>query len=299
MADDIHIGFESKIVELELDQLIPIKPITPAIKDSRKFQQIISSIKEVGIIEPLVVTKDKKLKDRYILLDGNMRLEALKELKKQDKVLCIISKDDESFTYNKYISRQAPIQDHKMIQKAIKNGVSEEKLAKALNINVKSVIQKRHLLDGICDEAIELLKDKMVAGGVFQILKKMKPYRQIEVATMMIDNNAFTVPYAKSLLFVTTDDQLVTPNKPKAPSKTLTPEKQERMQREISALEKEYKIVKDELGSKNLVLQFSKNYLTKLLENSRVTKFLKQHHPDILEEFQRIVDMQSLNDKKI
>lgn len=215
----VHIGFESKIVELELNQLIPIKAITPSIKDSRKFQQIISSIKEVGIIEPLVVTKDKKLKDRYILLDGNMRLEALKELKKQDKVLCIISKDDESFTYNKYISRQAPIQDHKMIQKAIKNGVSEEKLAKALNINVKSVIQKRHLLDGICDEAVELLKDKMVAGGVFQILKRMKPYRQIEVATMMIDNNAFTVPYAKSLLFVTSNNQLVTPNKPKAPSK--------------------------------------------------------------------------------
>ena len=74
----------------------------------------------------------------------------------------MILTDDEAFTYNKYISRKAPIQEHKMIQTIVKNGVSEEKIARTLNINVKSIIQKRSMLDGICPEVVDLLKDKMV-----------------------------------------------------------------------------------------------------------------------------------------
>jgi hypothetical protein len=35
-----------------------------------------------------------------------------------------VSTDDEAFTYNKRISRIAPIQEHRMILKAIERGVS-------------------------------------------------------------------------------------------------------------------------------------------------------------------------------
>jgi hypothetical protein len=53
--------------------------------------------------------------------------------------------------------------------------------------------------------------------------------------------------------------------------------------------------MKDERGQKNLVLQFAKNYLVRLLDNARVVKFLSQNYPDILEEFQKIADMTSLS----
>ena len=52
---------------------------------------------------------------------------------------CLVSTDDEAFTYNKRISRLAAVQEHKMILRAIERGVPEEKIAKALNINVQSV----------------------------------------------------------------------------------------------------------------------------------------------------------------
>jgi len=290
--ENVKLGFEQQTIELDLKNIVPLKILSQAVRESRKFNQIIASIKEVGIIEPLVVTKESASADRYILLDGHMRLEALKEIG-ETQTICLISKDDEAFTYNKYVSRQAPIQEHKMIQKAVENGVPEEKIAQALNVNVKSIIEKRNLLDGICPEAIDLLKDKMLASGVFRVLKKMQPPRQIETAMLMIDTNAFTVPYARALLETTLPEQLVNANKPKAA--VLSQEKRARMQKELTRLEREYKLIKDERGQKNLVLQFAKNYLVRLLDNARVVRFLSQNYPDILEEFQKIADMTSLS----
>jgi ParB/RepB/Spo0J family partition protein len=296
MSKFVQQAFESEAIELDLDQITLLKKLSKSNIESRKFQQIISSIKELGIIEPLVVSRQSPQSDRYMLLDGHMRLEALKKMG-EVKTVCLISKDDEAFTYNKYISRKAPIQEHKMIQRMVENGVSEKKIAKTLNINVKSIIQKRSLLDGICPEVVELLKDKMLAGASFRYLKKMKAARQIECAMLMIDINDFTARYAQALLESSHISQLVEPPKPKV-RRGLSPEKRARMQDEMSKLECEYKLIKDKRGKKNLTLQFTKNYLARLLDNVCIAKFLDQHHPDILEEFQKIANMQSISINK-
>ena len=86
-----------------------------------------------------------------------------------------------------------------MIVKALQSGVSEEKLANALNLNLRTLKNKTILLEGICSDAIELLKDKPVPEPVFRILKKMKASRLIAVAQLMNDQNRFSSPYAQAL----------------------------------------------------------------------------------------------------
>lgn len=292
MPNNVDKGFEDETIELNIDQVTPLKTPSKGNLESRKFKQIIASIREIGIIEPLVVFKQFSKSNQYILLDGHMRLEALKNIGKTT-AMCLISKDDEAYTYNKYISRKAPIQEHRMIQKMVKNGVSEEKIARTLNINVKSIVQKRNLLDGICPEAIELLKDKMVATTTFRHLKKMIPIRQIECAMRMIDMNDFTVRHAGALLQISRPQELVDPEKSKI-TKTFSPQKQAQMQEELDKLEREYKLIRDDRGQKNLVLQFTKNYLGRLLDNKHIERYLKQNYPDTFEEFQKIADMVSL-----
>jgi len=49
-----------------------------------------------------------------MLLDGHLRLEALKALGAKE-ALCLVSTDDQGFTYNRQINRLTPIQEHKMI----------------------------------------------------------------------------------------------------------------------------------------------------------------------------------------
>ena len=125
MADPLKIGFEPTVAVLPIAALLPLKTVPDAIKQTSKFKQIAKSVSEIGIIEPLVVARSKIRPDRYLLLDGHMRLAALVDIAAVE-VQCLIAADDEAYTYNKRINRLATVQEHLMIVRAIERGVSED-----------------------------------------------------------------------------------------------------------------------------------------------------------------------------
>ncbi len=65
-------------------------------------------------------------------------------------VLCLVATDDEAFTYNHKVNQISAIQEHFMILKALESGVSEERMASALSLDIAAVRKKRDLLEGIC-----------------------------------------------------------------------------------------------------------------------------------------------------
>ena len=119
----------------------------------------------------------------------------------------------------------------------------------------------------------------------------MKPLRQIEAAELMIAMNKYTGSYARALLAATAKDQLVKTNGPKM--KGLTEEQVALMEREASNLEREFKIAEQSYGTDHLDLVLAKGYLAKLLRNARATRFLSNHHQEILNEFRKIADMEA------
>ena len=125
------VSFDLTPLELDIANLLPSRQVVFGRNSHSRYEKITASIEEVGIIEPLVVFPAGD--GKYILLDGHLRVEACKKIGIKT-VTCLVSKDDESFTYNRRINRLATIQEHLMIKKAIDRGVSEEKIAKALNI---------------------------------------------------------------------------------------------------------------------------------------------------------------------
>jgi hypothetical protein len=292
LVSNIKIGFASDTVTLQLKDIFPLKIVTPAIRESEKFHQIVASIREIGIIEPPIVASPSRGQTQYMLLDGHLRLEALREIGEQE-IICLVSTDDESFTYNKHISRLSPIQEHRMVVQAVKRGVSEEKLARALNLNVKNIIFKRDLLNGICSEAADLLKNKMVATHVFKIMRRMKPLRQIEAATLMRDANIYSLNFMQALLAATPHAQLVDPLKPKK-VRGLNTEQMSRMEAEMGSLQGQYQLIEDSFGPNVLTLTVARTYISTLLNNARIVKYIAQHHPEYLTEFQKITEMTSL-----
>lgn len=297
MTAKVTIAFESESILISLPNILPVKQLAASIKKSRKYQQISASIQEVGIIEPPVVARQNGQKGKFLLLDGHLRIEVLKELE-VGEVTCLVATDDEAFTYNKRINRLATIQEHKMILKAIERGVPEDRIAKALDVNISSIRHKRRLLDGICPEAAELLKDKHCPMNTFQSLKKMKPMRQVEVAELMISMNNFSVTYAKALLAATPQDQLIDSGKPKA-FKGISPEQIARMEKEMASLQHEIKLIEDSYGSDHLNLVLARGYLVSLLNNSKVSRYLSQNHTEILSEFQRISEAASMGSEAV
>ncbi len=289
-------AFEAECVFVELADILPVKQLQERVKKTKKYAQISASIREVGIIEPPVVVRERHKNGKFLMLDGHLRIEVLKELGVEG-VACLVATEDEAFTYNKRINRLATIQEHKMILIAIERGVPQERIAKALDINVSTIRQKRSLLEGICPETAELLKDKHCPLNTFQSLKKMRPMRQVEVADLMIAMDNYSVSYAKALLVATPQDQLVESEKPKS-FKGISAEKIAQMESEMAKLQREMKLIEDSYGPDHLDLVLARGYLVSLLENEEVSRYLVQNHSEILSEFRRISEVVSMGPDK-
>jgi RepB plasmid partitioning protein/ParB-like nuclease domain len=278
---------------LPLDSLVPLKQIKPSVKVLHKYQQVLASVREVGIIEPLIVFPQDGRPGTYLLLDGHVRLDILKELGDRS-ARCLIATDDEAYTYNKMINHIATVQEHFMILRAIKAGVPEDRIAKVLNVNIKNIRQRRNLLDGICPEAVELLRNKHVSLKAFAIMKKMKSQRQLELAELLIAANNYTVVYARALLAATRAELLVDTAKPKTVN-GISLEHMARMEREMEALQRDLKGIEASHGNDVLNLVLAGGYLEKLFVNSKVMRYLTQHHKDIFDQLEKVLESASMD----
>lgn len=290
----VEIGFERKAVELALDRLLPTRAVQQEFRRNRKFGQIRASIQEIGIIEPLIITPADPASGLHMLLDGHLRLLAARELG-LPKVTCLISRDDEGYTYNKRVNRLATVQEHFMILRALERGVPEERLAKALDIKIESIRRKRDLLDGICEEVVEILKDRNFSVDVTRQLKKMKPQRQIECADLMCSMNNFSIHYASALLAATPADQLADPGTQKK-FRGISASDLSRMEQEMSLVQNRFKLIEQSYGNDVLNMVLARGYLVKLLSNRTVASYLQRRQPELLQEFREIVNATSLED---
>ena len=289
----VALGFDLEPLSVPVGNIPPSRKTPIGMSTSRKFAQIRSSIQEIGLIEPLSVGPADPITGQHVLLDGHMRLIALQELN-IGEVPCLVATDDESYTYNSRINRVSSIQEHLMIKRAIKRGVSPERLAKALNVNASTIVRKAALLEGICPEAAELLKDRQFGINISTVLRKMKPTRQVECVELMVLANTITVGYAEALLVATPESMLID-GKKTAKLTGLTADQMARMEREMTNLQGQYKNVEQTYGQDVLNLVLAKGYLAKLLENKTVARFLRQRQPEVLAEFESIVQTVSLD----
>ena len=100
----IQIRFGDNFIYLETNKLIPSKELLENVKLSHKYHQIVTSIESLGIIEPIIVFYDKD-KDAIKILDGHLRVEALKDLG-IEKAPCILSSIDDAFTPKEGANKQ-------------------------------------------------------------------------------------------------------------------------------------------------------------------------------------------------
>jgi hypothetical protein len=286
------LGFVLEPLLLPLSAVLPSRKTPEGLATSRKFKQITASIEAVGLIEPLSVGKPDR-SGQYILLDGHTRLIALKQLG-FEQVPCLVATDDESYTYNNRVNRLSSVQEHLMIHRAVQRGVTPERLAKALDVDISHIVKKLNLLDGICPEAAELLRDQTFSANLGAVLRKMKPTRQVECVELMVSANNITVAYAQALVAATPSNMLVGEVKPKKMT-GVSADQMAKMEREMGNLQEQFKLAEQSYGQDILNLVLAKGYLAKLMANEGVLRHLTKKHPDVLDEFDSIVRMVTLD----
>jgi len=288
----VQAAFERFIVNVPVGVIQPQREITPAIRKSAAYQQISASLAHIGLIEPLVVFE--KPGAGYLLLDGHSRLEIIKTMN-WSEVRCIIARDDEAYTYNKRVNHVPPVAQHFMLLEVLNNGVSEERIAAALNVDINTIRAKRDLLKGICTDVVEILHDRHINAHVFAILRRMKPLRQIEAVEHMIASNTFSVRFAKAILAFTKPEMLVE-LEAKRTVQAQSAAGQALLEKESEGLLRDLKAVEDSYGTDMLTLTVFCGYLERLLGNSKVEKYLDRNHIDTLQALRSIVADSRLGD---
>ena len=282
MSNPPKVGFELKIIPVALNDLLPLRQIKEPRKITR-YQAILISIKEVGLIEPLMVFPQKDSPGKYILLDGHLRWHALKELGLTEAE-CIVARDDECFTFNARVSRITPVQEHRMIVKAVNQGVSVERLAAALNLPVRVVRAFMNLLQGIHEDVAEMLKDKNISPQTIKLFRKVNGVRQIAIAELLVASDNYTNSYVEALILGTPEDQQVAVVKDKK-RKGFSQETIARLKDEMTTLERDFKAVETSYGQNVLHLTLAGTYIRSLLANAHVARFLSTPQPGIFKEF--------------
>ena len=288
-------AFDREILHLTLDRLLPSRILGKDLPRSRKFEQIRVSMQEIGLIEPLSVTQPDARSGLCTVLDGHLRLAAARELGWQT-VASLCSRDDEGYTYNNRVNRLATVQEHFMILRALERGVAEERLARALDLDIDTIRRKRDLLAGICPEAVELLKEAHFHQEVTRHLRKMKPARQVECVELMLSVNNFSATYAEALLAATPVGQLVDPGQPKN-VRGLSMDQIARMEQEMSLVQSRFKAVEQSYNRNVMQLVLARGYVAKLLGNDAVARWLGRHQPEVRDEFYAIVSAATLDEE--
>lgn len=180
-----------------------------------------------------------------------------------------------------------------MIVRAVERGVSEEQIAKALNLDVGTVHRRFRMLDGVCPEAVDLLSDQPCPMVVFKLLKRMRSMRQIEAAELMVGQRNFSSAFVRAILAATPHQQLLSHRRVRV-DKDITREQIVRLERELQFAQSRTKYVEDTYGEDNLQLTIAKSYLAKLIKNDRIRSWLGKNEPEYLAEFNDIAEIDSL-----
>src|ERR1043166_8482728 len=89
----VKMGFEEVPQCIAIADIQPLKLVSAVVKKTPKYAKIVASIGEVGIVEPPIVARDHAEPGKYLLLDGHLRIEVLRDMGTTE-VTCVVSTDD-------------------------------------------------------------------------------------------------------------------------------------------------------------------------------------------------------------
>ena len=153
---------ESQIYQINILDIIPNRFQPRLTFDEQALQELAASIKEHGIIQPLVL---RRLGDKYEIIAGERRYKA-SQLAGLDKVPAIVVNMDDNksaevaIVENLQRKNLSAIEEAKSYKKLLDRGyLTQEELAKKMGISQSSIANKIRLLN-LTDEVQNALAEE-------------------------------------------------------------------------------------------------------------------------------------------
>ena len=186
---------ESKILNVSIDKIIPNRFQPRLIFDEKSLNELSESIKEHGIIQPLIV---RPLNDKYEIIAGERRYKAATMAGLTTVPILVTNLNDSksaevAIVENNQRKNLNPIEEAKSYKRILdRKFKTQEELSKVLGINQSTISNKLRLLTLTKDVQEALSKDKISERHARSLLKVQNESKQIELLTKTI-NNKLTV----------------------------------------------------------------------------------------------------------
>lgn len=192
-----------RVVELNINEIEPMLNQPRKVFDKEKLEELTNSIKEHGLLQPILVVKDE---NGYTIVAGERRWRAAKKAGLKE-IPAIIK--DYTDTKKKQVALIENIQREDLniveVATAIKelmeiDGYSQTEVAKITGKNLSTVSNLMRLLK-LPKQILEyLLQGKLVEGQARALLVIDDEKRQIEIANKIIENR-LTVREVEKLIY--------------------------------------------------------------------------------------------------
>lgn len=180
---------EDKFFECDIDKIVPNKYQPRIHFDDSELQELADSIKEKGIIQPLVVTRSNEEDDNYSLIAGERRLRASKLIGlSQVPVIIMNVEDDDALLELALIENVQrkdlnPIEEAEAYQKLIeKFGYTQEQAAKRVGkkrSTVSNLLRLLNLPDSIKEDVFKGLLSEGHARCLLRLVEDPSTMKEV------------------------------------------------------------------------------------------------------------------------
>jgi ParB/RepB/Spo0J family partition protein len=271
---------ESEAIDIPIIQLRPLRDRRVS---RREYERILTSIKAIGLIEPLVVFAEG---DGYVILDGVQRYRALQELG-VEVVPCVLGKQREAFTGNRMVNRVSPIQENRMIEKSLEE-LDEQTIASTLGISGLAHRTKRTLFKQLHPDVATAFDQGKITRTCAREFTHVKLPRQKEILSAMQGYKDYSIAFARSLI-IKTAAALQQPRRRKNNPWDKTAQKRNNLLKQLADAEQKHDFYSRLYKQYTIDLLRLAIYARSLLTNQRIRQYLDQHHPAIASGFESVI----------
>jgi len=269
--------------DVQIELLVPLKERDINLQTHRGFNKILSSIRAIGLIEPLCVYKEN---EKYVILDGFLRYKACQLL--DVKIIpCICYRDKEAYTFNRMVNKLSASQESNMLRKSLKT-LDEKTIANVFGI--KSIKHRlgMDILPEIHPKLLKVLDKELMSKRCATELTYVSQGRQLEILAEMNKTNDFSISLCRAMIIKTPPEQR---NPNKVHKRAWRPESQKKQElvTKLDVVSKRYDFYTTLYRQYSTDLLRLSVYVRKLITNEQIRTYIASVAPEILERFESIV----------
>lgn len=140
----------------------------------------------------------------------------------------------------------------------------------------------------VCPGVLDLLRDCTGPAKLFALLRLVVPARQMEIARLMVAMERVRFNYVKMLIVLTPRSLLAKDVDPRKEIAGLSEDRMMEMEPELAKLSLAFLRAIERRGPTSLELVAASRYFDRLMDNSKVVRYLARNFPGHFEQFHRL-----------